>query len=923
MARDEAARVRAVGQPLERRLAAVMFTDMVGYTALIQADEPEALRRRDCYMDAVTAGHDAHLGTIVQRLGDGTLSRFDSALDAVLAGVAIQQRLVADDVATRVGIHVGEIIVEPERISGEAVNLASRIESFGVPGAVMVSEAVCDQVRNRPEIELVSLGRYRLKNVGRPAELFAVAAPGVTVPDGSGLEGKGERYSALPQTLPDLVSLLGRDDDLAQLRELTRTHRAVTITGPGGVGKTSVLTQLGHQLASEFSDGVGFVSLVDVTTPDEVLPRVAEALDVKEAEGRSLSEGLVTLVGEQAVLLLLDNFEQVVDAAGDVAWLLDRCRELHVVVTSRTPLHIASEHEFGLSTLPLPDENASVSAADVGLTPAVALFVRTAQAARPSFELTDENAAAVVGVCRRLDGLPLALELAAARLRLLGPDDLLARLDHALGVLTSGGRDKPSRHQTLRATIDWSHAQLSAAEQQVFRRLAVFPAGGTLPDVEAVCADVGTSCLDEVESLVDHALLQVDPQTNRLRMLQTIAEFAGEQLAASGEADELTLRHASRFAEVAGELRDAIEGAHQVAGVARGVVEDANLQSAIDALLTRARAGDASATERGMRMCGDLLMYWHIRGKNVTAADYASAFLSCDAGGAVSSGRIGALSASGLAAWVLGDFDQARTLWEQALAEAQELDDEREICMQQALLALDLIGLDLDEGMRHATACLQRVASTPYRWTEAFARTIEGFLHAVAGDVAAARAGFEAALAMQRTLEDMEGAGLSLGGLAALAAAGDDLASALSLYDESLAAFAAIGDRAEEARVLDEGAWVVLRSGDTAGARDRSLAAAQAYLDVASVRGVGLAMIGLAAADALDGRAEQAVTLAAAADVYASSEGIVNLYSDEAPGHAHVERARGELDASALAAAEAAGRRLPLNAALDLARASR
>ena len=252
----------------DRRLVAVMFTDMVGYTALIQADERLGLDKRDRYMSALETHHDAFGGTIVQRLGDGSMSMFPSSLAAVLAAVEIQRELAAEDVPVRIGVHVGEVVVDPERLTGDAVNIAARIESFSVPGGVMLSDSAYDQIKNRSDIGVVHLGRFRLKNVGRPFELYAVAADGVVVPDPGALEGKGEQVASLPSNLPDPPSsVVGRTADLASLVELAREHRVVTITGPGGVGKTRIVAELGRLLAPEFLDGVAFIALADVTEP--------------------------------------------------------------------------------------------------------------------------------------------------------------------------------------------------------------------------------------------------------------------------------------------------------------------------------------------------------------------------------------------------------------------------------------------------------------------------------------------------------------------------------------------------------------------------------------------------------------------------------------------------------------------------------
>jgi predicted ATPase/class 3 adenylate cyclase len=886
-----------VSQSLERRLVAVMFTDMVGYTALLQADERVAIEKRERYLASLEREHEAFGGTIVQRLGDGSMSMFPSSLAAVSAAVAIQQELAAQDVSARVGIHVGEVIVEAERLTGDAVNIAARIESFAVPGGVLLSDEAYAQLRNRDDVSVVRLGEFRLKNVGRPFELYAVEADGLAVPDPAALEGKGERLVVLPANLPAATTpLVGRVADLAALSDLTRSNRVVTITGPGGVGKTRVLAELGRLLAPDFPDGLSFVALADVSEPAGFVPALAEGLDVKEAEGRTLGEGLAVLVGNRRALLLLDNLEQVVEtAAAEVARLVDSCPELRIVTTSRTPLRIASESEYALAPL----ETGS----------AVSLFVARA----PSLALTPENEAVVTEICRRLDGLPLALELAAARLRLLSPEALLERLDHALDVLTSGSRDAPSRQQTLRATIEWSHSLLDEHEQRLFRRLAVFAGGCTVEDAEAVCE----ARLDELESLVDKGLVKAN---GRLLMLETIREYAREQLEAVDEADEIAARHAARYAEVACEIRDGIEGTTQVASVERGIAEEGNLQAALDTLLAGARRGDAQLCEAGLRLAGDLWMYWHIRGKNVSAREYSEAFLAADPERTPSAGRAAALLNVALGSWMMGEVERATEAWDEVYRVAEEADAGRELCMAAVGRgSLGLLGVDRGTALSWTALGIERSRELGFNWSHGVGLIFQGMLHTLGGDGETARAEFMEALEIQERTGDREGAGMSLGGLASLTAQRGNAEAALDLYGRSLAAFEAIGDRGEEARTLSEMAWTYLESGDTALARRRFLDAVQAHTDIASMRGVGVSLTGLAAAEAVDGRPDRAAQIAAAAELLAQEEGIVVVYSDETPGQELVEQARAALSADELARATELGRRLTIEEALDLA----
>jgi predicted ATPase len=728
------------------------------------------------------------------------------------------------------------------------------------------------------------------------------------------------RFTSLASTLPvPATPLVGRAADLASLVELTREHRVVTITGPGGVGKTRLVVELGRQLAPMFLDGVAFIALADITDAAAFVPALANALDVKEAEERTLGDGLVALIADKRTLLLLDNLEQVVTAAPEVARLVERCPHLRVVTTSRTPLKIAAEHEYALAPLSLPPTSGAASAESLLAYPAVALFVERGKKNRGSFELTEANCAVVAAICTRLDGLPLALELAAARLRLLSPEALLERLNHALDVLTTGARDTPERQQTLRATIDWSHSLLTESEQRLFRRMAVFAGGCTVDDVDAVCADPGASSLDDLESLVDKGLVQLDGQGNRLLMLQTIAEYARERLDAAGEAAEVALRHARRYAAFAHEICGGVEGTEQVRSVERGILDDVNIAVALDTLLAAAKSGDGAACDEGLRLCGDLFMYWHIRGKNLTAREYADSFLAADTAAAPSVGRAGAQLTTGLASWALGEFQRSNDELREAHAIAEQVNADRELCCAAFMAALGQIGFDLDAGLRWAGESIERGRAAGYTWGEGFGMAIDGILHTVKGDLETAQTRYSQALEIQQRIGDEEGAGLSLGGLAQLASMSGDLAGALDLYRRSLASFAAIGDRAEEARILSEMAWTHLQHGDTTLARGFFFDSVQAYTDVASVRGVGQSLVGLAACEAVEHRPDNAVRIAAAAEVYASQEGIVNVYSDETPGRQFVDEARAALSADQIARATEDGRRLTIKEALDLA----
>lgn len=903
-----------------RRLGAVMFTDMAGYTALFQADERDAIARRDAYVAAVERAHDDYGGTIVQRLGDGTMSTFPSAATAVEAAVSMQRILQRAGVEVRIGIHAGEIIHDGATILGDTVNVASRIESFSVVGAVLVSEAVRDLLHNRPDLGFADLGPFRLKNVGRPMELFCVRAEGIVVPEAASLEGKGERLASLPTNIPSpRGQIFGRESELKLLADAVRAGRLVTITGPGGIGKTRLLVELGNRLLMEFLEGVTFVGLADVESAADLIPTLAEHLGAKEAEGRSLAEGVAALIGTKRALLLLDNFEQLLDAAPSIGDLVATCPELHVVVTSRTPLRLAAEDEVPLAPLALPAEG-DATIENLQASPAVSLFVDRARTPTGPLALTEQNAAAVAAICRRLDGLPLALELAAARLRILTPQALLERLAHALDVLTTGSRDLPARHQTLRATIDWSYSLLDEDEQRLLRRMSIFSGGCTIEVLEAVCHD-GAPSLDALESLVEKALVQISP-TGRCTMLQTIAEYAGERLAASGELDEIAARHAAALIAVIRDVREGLELGRQVASLERGIVEEQNISAALETLLTAAERGDPSAIEAGQQACGDLHLYWHLRGKNITAREVSKAFLAAGEGLPSTAATASALRTAGLGAWALGHVETANEEWRVARDIASEVGDVSEECLCATFLAFGHIGLDAEFGKRCAAEGLELARAMKNSWAEGAALVGLGFIHLVSGEPDDAGRRLGEALAVAQQSDDCEVLGLAYGGLAALAA-GSDAQQALDLYELALTSFERVGDRAEEARILSEMASVSLALGDVTAARQRLHDSVRAYRDLGSVRGVGLAVIGLAAVASLEGDHETSVAIATAGERYAQEDGIVNVYADGTPGLELVNRSREVLDAEALQRALAKGRTLTVEDAVALSFAPR
>ena len=618
---------------------------------------------------------------------------------------------------------------------------------------------------------------------------------------------------------------------------------------------------------------------------------------------------MVTLIGDRKVLLLLDNLEQIVAAAPDVAELVERCPELRIVATSRMPLRIAGEHEYHARSTRLPGRN------DLPVRAIRPARCSSSGERRGSFEFTPENAEAVTEVCRRLDGLPLALELAAARLRLLAPEALRDRLDHALELLDVGRAGQSRRQQTLRATIDWSYSLLDGPEQRVFRRLAVFAGGCTLADAEAVCG-APARALDELESLVDAALVQAE--RHACGMLQTIAEFAREQLDGRGRSGRGRAAPRPPYAEVACEIRDGIEGTEQLAAVERGIREEENLQAALDTLLAAARAGDGDATERGLQMSGDLWMYWHVRGKNLTARDYAAAFLERRAG----TPSVGPRRRADHRGTRLLDARPVRAVARRVGRGhriAAAIGAERELCIAAFARALALMILDPASGLRWQRRPIERGRAAWLRLGRG--DRCDGHRDAGHGhwrDARRCRRGFPSARdpAAPRRL----GRGRHVARRPRLARRPRATRRRRSSSTSGLLPRSRRSE-IEARRPGSSPRWPgrTLGDGDPALARGHFLESVQAHTDVASVRGVGLSLIGLAATEALEDRPEERRPDRRGRGGATPRRRASSRLLRRDPGREFVDQARAALSADEIARATEAGRRLTISEALALA----
>jgi predicted ATPase/class 3 adenylate cyclase len=605
----------------------ILFTDIEGSTHLWEQFPHAmqgALARHDALLRQAVQAHNGH---VIKSTGDGLHAMFEAAGDAVLAVIAAQRALQTEPWGeigpfwVRMGLHTGEVVQREGDYFAPAMNRAARLMAAGHGGQILLSAATYELVRDHLPAGVIirDLGEHRLKDLIRSERIFQLGAADLRVsfPSLNTLDSR-------PNNLPaQSTSFFARERALAALRALLDRPdvRLLTLTGPGGIGKTRLSVQLAAELLDTYAHGAFFVPLAALSDPMLVASAIAQVLGLREAGDRPLQETLLSYLRDKELLLILDNFEQVVSAAPLVGALVAGAPQLKVVVTSRRVLDLSGEQQFAVPPLTVPEPQRVVSLDVLTQYEAVALFIQRAQLAKPDFVVTNDNAPAVAEICARLDGLPLAIELAAARIKVLPPAALLARLEHRLPLLTGGARDSPVRQQTMRSAIAWSYDLLHEREKVLFRRLSVFVGGCTLRAVEAVCDAQGTlgpDVLDSISTLVDESLLRLQAGLSieqegsgepRFGMLDTIREYALERLAESGEGDTIRQHHAAYYLGMVDEADAQLRGVERQLWLDRLEVEHDNLQAALGWSETEARD-----TEAGSRLVGALSWFWFLRG---------------------------------------------------------------------------------------------------------------------------------------------------------------------------------------------------------------------------------------------------------------------------------------------------------------------
>jgi len=844
----------------------LLFTDIAGSTRLLaQLGDRYAGALSEC-RQVLRAAFGQWNGHEVDTQGDAFFVVFARATDAVWAAVAAQRDLAshafpeAAEVRVRMGLHTGEPQRTAEGYIGLDVHRAARIMSAGHGGQVLLSQTTASLVeQDLPEdVSLRDLGEHRLKDLGRPTRLFQLVIPDLPAdfPPLRTLESSPNNLPVQP------TPLLGREHEVAAVADLLRREdaRLVTLTGPGGTGKTRLGLQVAADLSDRFAGGVFFVNLAPLGDSALVLPAIAETLAIREESGRALLERVTEELRLRRLLLLLDNFEQVIGAAEQVAALLTACPQLKILVTSREVLHVRAEHEFPVPPLALPDPDHLPDLATLSHNAAVALFLQRAQAVQPDFRLTDANARAVASLCARLDGLPLAIELAAARMKLFSPQALLTRLDQRLSVLASATRDAPARQQTLRNTIAWSYNLLDEEEQRLFRRLSVFAGGCRLSAIEALYMSLGGPSelvLDDVASLADKSLLQrVEQHTGeepRFAMLETIRAYGLERLEALGEAEAARAAHAAHaayFLQLAEEAEQGMTGPQQASLLEHLEREHDNLRAAMQWSLEAAGEGEATA----LRLGGALYPFWFVRAHFSEGRDFLERALA-RSGDAATPVRAKALDAAAQLHDALGSLDRAQALCEESLALYRELGDKRGIASCLHVLADIAWGRgNLAVARSQGEASLTLFRELGDTRSVAYLLYHLGSLAVEQGEYARGHDLLTESLAIDRELGDTRIMALSLHNLAQLDwLSGGDLAQAHTLLDESMALSRQIGDKESIAHCLHLSGMLALSEGDAASARSLTEQALARFEETKKQNGIALSLYALAEVAAVEG----------------------------------------------------------------------
>ena len=847
-----------------------MFTDVEKSTRMWEADA-NAMRRALARHERLIHTAAAQFGGVVVRPrgeGDSHFVVFTQATAAAAAAHALQLALESEPWPTsaplrvRIALHTGEADVREGDYYGSAVNRCARLRAAAHGGQTLLSGITAELVGNAlpAGAELVDLGIHRLKDISRPEHVFELRTVGARTSTAA-LGYSTGRSNNLPV---QLTSFLGRVQELRLLRQLLLRSdvRLVTLTGPGGIGKTRLAVEAASSLQEQFADGVVFVALADVRDPELVLSSIGSNLGTVEAADRSHLDQLREALWNKEVLLVLDNFEHIIAAAPRVAQLLSECPTIKLLVTSREVLHVGGEYDVPVAPLALQTE-------------AVQLFLERARAVKPAFGVSPETAGVITSICRALEGLPLAIELAAARTRHMSAFALLDRLERRLDVLVGGAQDLPQRQRALRNTLAWSYELLDDREQRVIRQVGVFVGGIASSAAEAVCELGPAATLDVLSALIDKSLLSIDDVSirapdadQRYRMYESVREYVLERLEELDEADAVRSRHAAYFLRLAETAEPLLRGPDQREWLDRLALEHGNLRSALG------WADSTGAIQLSLRFGAALARFWWRTGHLSEGQRWLERALARDTGGN-SETRARALTAAGVIAWWRGE----------SVLAAARLDE----------------SIDLHK----------RIGNT---WGTAYALLYRGSVSFHGTDYAAAAGLYSHSLELFRSVDDQWGIGAALNNLGEIARLQADYGPARSFYEQSLDLARGQGDTQNVAVALLNLGLVAIASHDPDRAGDLFAESLRPVREHASGL-VADCLDGLAAVASMRGNHERAVRIFAAATVLRERIGVQRGASEDAEYRSALERARAQLEEGTFSRASRVGREMYLDAA--------
>ncbi|HEX2053062.1 MAG TPA: tetratricopeptide repeat protein [Actinomycetota bacterium] len=764
--------------------------------------------------------------------GDSYFAVFGSARNAVDAAVCAQRAVAAlnpfpggVEATVGMGLHTGEVRVVDGDYRGIDVHRAARVAAVAHGGQVLVTEPTraLAQSGTGEELSFVDLGEHSLKDLEHPERLYQVAAPGL----------KDEFPPVLslatsPSNLPvPQSSFIPRERELRGIEQMIRQHRLVTLTGPGGTGKTRLALQVTANLQERFSDGVFAVFLARLADPELVPSTVAQALGVRQQGLVPIWETVKEFLAHKHMLLLFDNFEHLLAAAPYVNDLLSSTSDLRILVTSRAALRITAEHEYPVPPMTLPDPDELSDLRALGQSEAVELFVQRARLVKPEFTLTDANASAVAQICLKVDGLPLAIELAAARIRLLEPEELARRLENSLALLTGGPRDLPARQQTLRNTIKWSYDLLDESERELFRRLGVFAGGFSLEAVEAL-AGGEVDVLDELQHLVEQSLLKAEftDHGTRYWALEPVRQFAGELLEQSPNGEAFYEAHAGFFAQLALKAEALLQGPSQLEWLSRLDAENDNLRAAMSWALNRNRHDLIAALGRG------LWMFWWLHGHQEEGRRFMESALQTDP---PTLPRAVELAIAGAMALVQGDHRASIAYLHQSIALARELQNYELLAFGLHTLGLAALNEpDLETAESSFLEALPIFTAGGNDLMVSGLRTHLGTVALIKGDLDGAEESMTEALRIARKLGDNVSTYFALYNLAQVALSRADFDKAAPLLSEGLALAGQVQDQTNLAYYLE--GWAVVLGARGEGERSaRLMGASQQLREAAEV----------------------------------------------------------------------------------------